>query len=134
MRDGKPFHCLAPIAYHSSQTRPKERYVPSQLISPIFLDLFLIIYIHESPANIATLADLFKITPVDLARRVKLPSSDVQLILSSACRDVAPSPVRLSELAITPESTTFTTGDPALDDMLHGGFRTGTVWDLAGES
>ncbi|THV01007.1 P-loop containing nucleoside triphosphate hydrolase protein, partial [Dendrothele bispora CBS 962.96] len=101
--------------------------------------------------RILTLSDLVLTSPQEIARRCRVALSEIQLIVSLACKS---QPIQSRNLAqifsengleddnendeVTRQlrllGRKFTTGDHILDGALGGGIRTGMIWEIVGES
>jgi DNA repair protein RAD57 len=89
---------------------------------------------HDSLSNaggIETITDLLVYSPNDIAKRCKMPISDIMNTVNTASKNQEHYYLCLDNF--TPEDDVFTTGDSLLDDILGGGIKTGMVWEVAGE-
>ncbi|KAF9066871.1 P-loop containing nucleoside triphosphate hydrolase protein [Rhodocollybia butyracea] len=85
--------------------------------------------------NIKSLSDLILLPPQDIARRCKVSPLEILAIVDAVCKVNPVSSSTLEELLSS--STSYgicTSGDSILDTVLGGGFRTGMIWEVVGES
>ncbi|OBZ75189.1 DNA repair protein XRCC3 [Grifola frondosa] len=83
--------------------------------------------------KIVTVEDLLLKAPANLAKSCRIHVKEVENITDLVCKELAQEPRLLADVSREGEEK-FTTGDPALDEALGGGIRTGMVWEIAGES
>ncbi|KAJ3921081.1 P-loop containing nucleoside triphosphate hydrolase protein [Lentinula edodes] len=85
--------------------------------------------------KIVTISDLI-LTPVqDISRRCRVSPLEINAIVDTVCRA---HPIRASTLddLLSPPNLfgICTSGDACLDAVVGGGFRTGMIWEVVGES
>ena len=78
------------------------------------------------------MSDLVLNPPNDVARKLRVPLSEVQKLVQIVCEEVA------QQLHDELQSQShldacFTTGDEILDEAVGGGIRTSMVWEVCGE-
>ncbi|KAI0747904.1 P-loop containing nucleoside triphosphate hydrolase protein [Daedaleopsis nitida] len=78
-------------------------------------------------------SDLLLKKPCEAAKKCKLTLKEMDHIMSSICKELEKPPTLLRDVADVGEEQ-FTTGDPAIDDVLGGGIRTGMIWEISGEN
>ncbi|KIK63879.1 hypothetical protein GYMLUDRAFT_196861 [Collybiopsis luxurians FD-317 M1] len=84
--------------------------------------------------NIASVSDLI-LTPVqDIARRSRVSPLEIKSIVDAVCKSSPINAPTLAQLSLPNSCAICTSGDTLLDAALGGGFRTGMLWEVVGES
>ncbi len=86
-----------------------------------------------SRANISKVSDIWLHAPSDLAKKLKVPLEQVQSIIATICKSVAPN-VHLLQDYENNGPDCFTTGDAMLNEAMGGGIRTVIITEICGES
>ncbi|KAK7043699.1 DNA repair protein rhp57 [Paramarasmius palmivorus] len=84
--------------------------------------------------NITTATDLVFTPIADIARRCRVSPLEIKGIVDTFCKSKPIQTQTLSECLATSRPGTCTSGDRILDDALGGGFQSGMVWEVVGES
>ncbi|KAG8953678.1 hypothetical protein FRC04_001882 [Tulasnella sp. 424] len=83
-------------------------------------------------SNIKFVADVLLQTPEEISRKTRLSKEEVERIFDLISTEILSPPETVFETQSL-GSESFTTGDDGLDNMLGGGIRTGSVWEISGE-
>lgn len=78
------------------------------------------------------MSDLVLYPPNDLAKKLRMPLSEIQKLVQIVCKEVAQQLDDESRHR-SPSDACFTTGDEILDEAIGGGIRTNMVWEFCGE-
>ncbi|KAJ3969130.1 P-loop containing nucleoside triphosphate hydrolase protein [Lentinula raphanica] len=85
--------------------------------------------------KITTVSDLILTPAQDIARKCRISPLEIIAIVDAVSKAHQIHPLTLEELLAPPNLYgTCTSGDARLDATLGGGFRTGMIWEVAGES
>ncbi|KAG8813446.1 hypothetical protein FRC17_001578, partial [Serendipita sp. 399] len=85
-------------------------------------------------AGIRSCSDVWQSAPSDIAKKLKVPTEDVQAAIDALCVAIAPKPSLLADSEQFNHPSRFTTGDASLDEALGGGVRLGMMTEICGES
>lgn len=88
-----------------------------------------VILICASTANLLHVSDLFLSTTAEIVKKTRLHVHEVERVLDVVSANLSRAIQAVSE---TPPRV-LKTGDARLDLALGGGFRTGLLWEIAGE-
>lgn len=83
-------------------------------------------------ATILTASNLLVKRVPDVAKKCKMPITDMEQLIDLVCQELYQSPRTIRAVDRIGEEI-FTTGERYLDEALGGGLRTGMVWEIAGE-
>ena len=83
-------------------------------------------------AKLKTVSDLLPRKPKEMATKCRMKLKELNELIDLVCKELYQPPKLLRDVAHAGEER-FTTGNPALDDALGGGIRTGMVWEISGE-
>ncbi|KAJ7109141.1 P-loop containing nucleoside triphosphate hydrolase protein, partial [Mycena epipterygia] len=83
--------------------------------------------------NLQTVAELLLVSPQDLGRRCRISPLEAKGILTIVCANNSPQ-ISCLAASVDDEEQICSTGDSYLDAALGGGFRTGMVWEIFGQS
>ncbi|KAK7023755.1 RAD51b protein [Favolaschia claudopus] len=83
--------------------------------------------------NVRTLADVVLLSIKELSTRCKISPLEATTIFNTICSTNSPQIIPLSH-PTRAQQQIYSTGDTHLDAALGGGFRTGMVWEIFGQS
>lgn len=80
------------------------------------------------------MSDLILAPAQDVAKKCRVSPLEIKAIVDIVCESNPIQARKLADLLSAPNwHGTCTSGDPALDVALGGGFRTGMIWEIVGE-